>query len=151
MTDPAAPGTSATDEHDEHDEHKLVGSRLREAREVLGLTQGDVAEALGIQRTSVIAMEAGRRKVTGLELRRLARLYRRDVAWLLGEDDGTADTEGAAALFRATAHLTDEDREQVLRFAQFLASGGPRRSTNPPQPAPAVPDGAGRGRPRREP
>lgn len=141
-----------TDAHDtpaEADEHRLVGSRLREAREVLGLTQGDVAEALSIPRTSVIAMEAGRRKVSGLELRRLARLYRRDVGWLLGDDDSVG-AESDAALFRATAHLTDEDREQVLRFAQFLASGGPRRSTNPPRPAPEVPDEAKRGRPRRD-
>lgn len=134
----------------EADEHRLVGSRLREAREVLGLTQGDVGEALSIPRTSVIAMEAGKRKVTGLELRRLARLYRRDVGWLLGDDDSTVDVESDTALFRATAHLTEEDREQVLRFAQFLASGGPRRSTNPPRPAPPVPDGANRGRPRRD-
>ena len=80
--------TPDSEGHDEANERcKLVGSRLREAREVLGLTQGDVAGALGIPRTSVIALEAGRRKVTGLELRRLARLYRRDVHWLLGEDD----------------------------------------------------------------
>ena len=141
--------TDADDTPAEANEHRLVGSRLREAREVLGLTQGDVAEALSIPRTSVIAMEAGKRKVTGLELRRLARLYRRDVGWLLGDDD-VVGVESDAALFRATAHLTDEDREQVLRFAQFLASGGPRRSANPPRPAPEVPDGVRRGRPRRD-
>lgn len=140
----------ADDTPAEADEHRLVGSRLREAREVLGLTQGDVADALSIPRTSVNAMEAGKRKVTGLELRRLARLYRRDVGWLLGEDDDSVGAESDAALFRATAHLTNEDREQVLRFAQFLASGGPRRSTNPARPAPQVPDGAKRGRPRRD-
>jgi transcriptional regulator with XRE-family HTH domain len=133
----------------EANEHRLVGSRLREAREVLGLTQGDVADALSIPRTSVIAMEAGKRKVTGLELRRLARLYRRDVGWLLGDDE-TVGAESDVALFRATAHLTDEDREQVLRFAQFLASGGPRQLTNPARLAPQVPGGAKRGRPRRE-
>lgn len=107
-------------------EHQIVGARLREAREVIGLTQGDVAAALGIPRTSVIAMEAGRRKVTGLELRRLARLYRRDVAWLLG-DDVTPRDAADSALFRATAELTPEDREQVLRFAEFLAAGGTQR------------------------
>jgi transcriptional regulator with XRE-family HTH domain len=142
MTDP-------DDTPAEADEHRLVGSRLREAREVLGLTQGEVAEALSIPRTSVIAMEAGKRKVTGLELRRLARLYRREVGWLLG-DDNSVGAESEVALFRATAHLTDEDRQQVLRFAEFLASGGPRRSTRPPRPAPEVPDGAKRGRPRQD-
>ncbi len=101
-----------------------VGQRLRSARETLGLTQEDVASALGIPRTSVISMEAGKRKVTALELRRLARLYRRSVAWILGEEPEEAEQTSAEdqALFRATSELSAEDREQVLRFAQFLAS-----------------------------
>jgi transcriptional regulator with XRE-family HTH domain len=101
-----------------------VGQRLRLARETLGLTQEDVASALGIPRTSVISMEAGKRKVTALELRRLARLYRRSVAWILGEEPEEAGQASAddQALFRATSELSPEDREQVLRFAQFLAA-----------------------------
>jgi len=104
-------------------EQQLVGRRLRSARETLGLTQDDVAGALGIPRTSVIAMEAGRRNVTALELRRLARLYRRSVAWLLGEEDDAAAVDNA--LYRATSELSENEKEQVLRFAQFLASAGP--------------------------
>lgn len=102
-----------------------VAHRLRSARETLGLTQEDVASALGIPRTSVIAMEAGKRNVTALEIRRLARLYQREVEWLLGEGPVTIE-EGDAenqALYRATAKLSAEDKEQVLRFAQFLAAG----------------------------
>lgn len=127
----------ATRESTAPNEHQIVGARLREAREVIGLTQGDVAAALGIPRTSVIAMEAGRRNVTGLEVRRLARLYRRDVAWLLGDDPVPA-AAADAALYSATADLTREDREQVLRFAQFLAAGGTRRRRPPTRP----PDGS---------
>ena len=115
-----------------------VGRRLRSARETLGLTQEDVAAALNLQRTSVIAMEAGKRNVTALELRRLARLYRRDVAWLLGEGQETLDSAAAEnqALFRATAQLSQEDKEQVLRFAQFLAAATPA-DVNPAAPAAA--------------
>ena len=104
----------------EPEEHRLFGSRLRESREYLGLTQAEVADVLGLPRTSVHAMEAGQRKVTGLELRRLARLYRRPVTWLLGEDQSLPD-EQVEALHRATSELTAEDKEQVLRFARFLA------------------------------
>lgn len=124
------PGTTAHDVASPN-EHQIVGARLREAREVISLSQGDVATALGIPRTSVVAMEAGRRNVTGLELRRLARLYRRDVAWLLG-DNAAPSAAADTALFHATAELTPEDRDQVLRFAQFLAAGGTRRRGDPP-------------------
>ena len=115
-------------------DHQIVAARLREAREVIGLTQGDVATALGIQRTSVVALEAGRRNVSGLELRRLARLYRRDVGWLLGDEIPAADEASQSALYRATASLTADDKEQVLRFAQFLAAGGHRSTPNKRSP-----------------
>ena len=124
-------------------EQRTVGARLREGRETLGLTQEDVAGALGIPRTSVIAFEAGRRNVTALELRRLARLYRRTVEWLLGEDAESAPVDGA--LFRATANLSPDDKQQVLRFAQFLAAAGPApgsRKRAPPSPL-ASPDHGG--------
>lgn len=101
-----------------------VAKRLRSARETLGLTQEDVASALGIPRTSMIAMEAAKRNVTALEIRRLARLYRREVSWLLGEGPELVQEDDAEnqALFRATSQLSEEDKEQVLRFAQFLAA-----------------------------
>ncbi len=103
-------------------EQVALGARLKESREYIGLLQEDVATALGIPRTSVHALEAGKRKVTGLELRRLARLYRRPVGWLLGEED--VDLNDAEPLFRAAAALSETDREQVLRFAEFLAAAG---------------------------
>ncbi|NYS18551.1 helix-turn-helix domain-containing protein [Streptomyces sp. SJ1-7] len=124
-------------------EQQQVGRRLRTARETLGLTQDDVAGALGVPRTSVTAMESGQRNVTALELRRLARLYRRTVHWLLGEEEGDAPVDNA--LYRATAELSENDKEQVLRFAQFLAAAGspptPRKRRSAPAPfgAPITP------------
>lgn len=111
-------------------EQRVVAARIREARESLGLTQGEVSGALQIPRTSVHAMETGKRGVSALELRRLARLYRRRVEWLLGEEDApVAAADGA--LYRATRDLSEEDKEQVLRFAQFLAAGTAPRSYRP--------------------
>lgn len=113
-------------------ELEVVASRIREARESLGLTQEEVSGALGVPRSSVAAMEAGKRGVSALELRRLARLYRRRVEWLLGEEEVTAAATADGALYRATRDLSAEDRDQVLRFAQFLAASttsSPRRST----------------------
>ena len=102
-------------------EQRELAARLREAREYVGLRQEEVARALGIPRASVSALESGKRRVSSLELRRLARLYRRSVAWLLGEDH---EIDTSASLFRATAALSDNDKEQVLRFAEFLAGAG---------------------------
>lgn len=133
------PDAPAIDDELPSDENEQIalGARLKESREYVGLLQEDVAAALGIPRTSVHALEAGKRKVTGLEVRRLARLYRRPVGWLLGEEE--VELNDAEPLFRATAALSDSDREQVLRFAEFLAAAGKpgpaARGTGPANPA----------------
>ncbi len=113
----------STDEPDSRaSEEMALARRLREAREYIGLLQEDVAAALDIPRASVSAIESGKRRVSSLELRRLGRLYRRPVAWLLGEEDAEVDMD--APLYRATAALSTQDKEQVLRFAEFLAGAG---------------------------
>jgi transcriptional regulator with XRE-family HTH domain len=103
-------------------EELALAQRLREAREYIGLLQDDVAAALDIPRASVSAFESGKRRVSSLELRRLGRLYRRPVAWLLNEEG--AELEMDAPLHRVTEALSDHDKEQVLRFAEFLAGAG---------------------------
>ncbi|MCY3892909.1 MAG: helix-turn-helix transcriptional regulator [Acidimicrobiaceae bacterium] len=103
-------------------EEMALAQRLRDAREYVGLLQEDVATALDIPRASVSAIESGKRRVSSLELRRLGRLYRRPVAWLLGEEG--ADVDMNAPLYRATEALSENDKEQVLRFAEFLAGAG---------------------------
>jgi transcriptional regulator with XRE-family HTH domain len=119
-------------------EHRVVGARLRDSRLALGLTQAEVAEALGMSRPTLVAVEKGTRKVTGLELRRLARLYQRDVAWLLGEED--PDVTAGGALHRATANLSDADKEQVLRFAEFLAAQRRTEDGTAARPRPRAPE-----------
>jgi transcriptional regulator with XRE-family HTH domain len=49
------------------------GTRLREARERLGLTQEDVAQRSGVHVTEVSRMEAGKRDPKISTLRRLAK------------------------------------------------------------------------------
>lgn len=102
-----------------------MGARLREAREFLGLSQEVVADALRVPRASVSAMESGRRKVSSLELRDLARLYKRPLEFFYSDESGGEDEDEATqALFRVTRNLTPDDKEQVVRFAEFLKGAG---------------------------
>src|SRR5260221_11357010 len=75
---------SQTNGGDEED--VSMGARLRQAREYLGISQEAVAEALDVPRASVSAMESGRRKGSSLELRDLARLYKRPLDWFSGRE-----------------------------------------------------------------
>lgn len=71
-----------------------IGRRLKEARTNCGLTQEAAAEAVGIPRTAVVAIESGKRSLSTLELSQLAKLYRRPVAHFF-EDEPTAAVEPA--------------------------------------------------------
>lgn len=106
---------------DVDEEWRELGSRLKEIREYLGISQQNVAAATGIPRTAVSDIERGQRKVDSLELRKLSKLYRYPVSYLLGE---AAEEEGAVepvtALARVFDDLTEQDRQEVLRFADYL-------------------------------
>jgi len=99
-----------------------LARHLRESREYLGLSQEAVAEHLGVPRASVSGMEGGKRKVSSMDLRDLSRLYRISVERLLGKQPD--DDPVVGALYRNAHFLTQEDRQQVLRFAEFLRSAG---------------------------
>lgn len=105
-------------------DRNALGERLRSAREYLGLSQGDVAEFLGLSRPAVTNMEMGNRKVSADELARLTRLYHRPYEYFMGETTKEEMDITTAALYRTTRDLSDRDREQVLSFAQFLRAAG---------------------------
>jgi transcriptional regulator with XRE-family HTH domain len=111
---------------DDEQEWRALGERLRESREFLGLSQQDVAQLLKLTRPAVTNIETGKRKVSTLELREFARLYRKPYDWLIGEsrDSVPAEDELTQALYRTTSELSDRDRAQLLRFAQFLSEAG---------------------------
>ena len=54
-----------------------LGRRLREARENRRLTQEQAAQDVGISRTALVHIEAGKRSLSTLELSQLTKLYHR--------------------------------------------------------------------------
>jgi len=106
---------------------KVSADRLREARTYLGFSQDEVSGAMKCERRWVDDIEHGRRPVTGEELRKLSRLYRRPVAWLCGETAFQPDAD----LLRQVENLTEGDREAVLDFAEFLQGAG--KPSKPPR------------------
>lgn len=98
-----------------------LGKRFREVREYLGFSQQMVADRTGIARSAISDIERGTRKVDSLELKKLARLYRRPVGYFLDErPNATAGDHAIAGLARALTQLTQGDREAVVRFAEYL-------------------------------
>ena len=106
---------------DEERQRVELASRLREARDYVGLSQDEVASTLKLSRPAITNIESGTRKVEALELDKLARLYGRSVEFLLtGKEVAEGAGEKNAFLARATKGLSARDLEELGRFANFL-------------------------------
>jgi transcriptional regulator with XRE-family HTH domain len=107
------------------DEKEGLAKRLKEAREYLGLSQEYVAQQTGIPRPAISEIEAAKRNVSSLELKRFSKLYERPVEYFLGteeveEETGAASDPVEVKLRSMTRDLKKEDREEILRFAEYL-------------------------------
>jgi transcriptional regulator with XRE-family HTH domain len=98
------------------DKRQIIASRIREARRLAGLSQGQVAKMLGLQRPSVTEMESGNRAVAAEELAKLAELFDVSVAWLLGEGAKQLDAQGDRLQLaaRELQKLKPKDLERLL-------------------------------------
>ena len=100
----------------------ILSEHLKEAREYRGFSQEEVASHLGVPRSAISLIEGGSRRVSAEELSQLAKLYQTTMESLAGNDQEASDPESIRLVARATADLPEPDRDEVLRFAQFLLS-----------------------------
>jgi transcriptional regulator with XRE-family HTH domain len=104
-------------------QREKLGEKLKEAREYVGLSQDEVARALKIPRAGISLLESGQRRVEAIELKQLAELYRRHVEFFTGESKADPELpEEVRHLAREAAALSDKDRSELARFAEFLKS-----------------------------
>lgn len=121
-----------------------LGERLRLARESAKLTQAGVAELIGAVRTTIIAIEQGKRRVQTDELQKLATAYGTSANALLRQEAVHLDMvprfrklpeSGDDAVDRATRLLNDLVRAEV----ELENALGVRRTRNYPPERPILP------------
>lgn len=117
-----------------------MGERIAEARLAAGLSQGELASRVDLDRTALVRVEAGERRITALELFRLAEALGVPLAHLVtrppaalvsrrSELDENAD-DASRARYRLDARL-----EEHARHAQWLITHG---FLSPPEPPPGL-------------
>jgi transcriptional regulator with XRE-family HTH domain len=104
------------------DDRQILGDRLRDAREYLGFSQEDIATHLGVSRSAVSMIESGQRRVDALELKKLSAIYKRPVGYFTGEDVEEPVGADVQHLARKVSQLSQADRDELSRFADFLRS-----------------------------
>jgi Zn-dependent peptidase ImmA (M78 family)/DNA-binding XRE family transcriptional regulator len=93
------------------------GQRLQRARVVVGLSRAEVATALDVRRADVARIEHGRRRVSTVELGKLARLYHKPSARCLVQPVGAS----AMRHFRADYRIDERDLLVIEEVGDWLA------------------------------
>ncbi|WP_328848559.1 XRE family transcriptional regulator [Micromonospora zamorensis] len=93
-------------------EWPLVGEQVRQARLSLGISQQDLAARVGLDRTMLAKVEAGSRRLDGLELARLSRALKVSMEYLIQPPP--------AVLSRRAVPLTEETDTEAARSSERL-------------------------------
>ena len=96
--------------------------RLRQARELRGWSQGDIAERAGMPASSIAHFESGSRRPSFDSLRRLANALEISSDYLLGRVDDPGLAQAGDPLFRDIGKLSGHDREIAKDFLKMLAN-----------------------------
>ncbi len=105
--------------------HEDVGARIAAGRRARGLTQAELAQAVGVSRSAVAQWETERAGQVRANLTRIAAALGMSVQHLLGgEEPQAAENATELALLRLYRELGEEDRALLLRTARRLTRAG---------------------------
>ncbi|BAT59394.1 helix-turn-helix domain protein [Variibacter gotjawalensis] len=121
-----------------------IGERLRLAREGVKLTQSQAAEVIGAARTTIVAIEQGKRRIQMDELQKLATSYQTSANVILRREAVHLDM---VPRFRKLDDSKDIDVERATRLLNDLVSAevelenalGVTRARNYPPERPILP------------
>jgi len=98
--------------------------RLKSLREEKQLYQKDLADALGLSRSTITAYEAGKREPDQATLKRIANLFEVSVDYLIGNTDNRVIPENAEKA-PTLAYHPPREFDEVLRETNILFDGTP--------------------------
>lgn len=124
MTDRSARGTKPANlaAGDLDARRAAIAERLKLARTMAGLSQGQVARLMGLHRPSISEAEAGRRRISAEELADFSIRYGVSAAWLSGATPLTVEPEDARVELaaRELSKLKSQDLDRILELLAAL-------------------------------
>lgn len=105
-----------------NDDREKVGTRLRDARVMAGLSQEQAAQKMKLSRPAISEIESGKRKVSAEELIQFSELYKVDKLWLLLEES-KSDAELPPQVkyaARELSKLKPEEMNKVIDLIKML-------------------------------
>jgi transcriptional regulator with XRE-family HTH domain len=102
--------------------HRALGAQIRSLREGTDDSQEDLADALGLSRTSVVNIEAGRQRSPLVTLYRIAKRYGVDVTTLLPPMSEVDDGQVEERLIEEAVGRESPSRDAIASFVQEVKS-----------------------------
>ena len=105
-----------------NDDREKVGTRLRDARVMAGLSQEQAAQKMNLNRPAISEIESGKRKVSAEEIIQFSEIYKVDKSWLLLEEDKTNAEFPPQVRFaaRELSKLKPEEMKKVIDLINML-------------------------------
>ena len=97
-----------------------LGRRIAEAREDAGRTQAEVAALVGLDRTALVRIESGSRKVSATELVAIAGALERPIDWLVVQPPPAVISRRRDPAVGGFSRRLDIALEHVARDVSFL-------------------------------
>lgn len=95
---------------------RALYERIKEARTELHLSQDYVAKILGVNRTAIVEIESGKRKVSADELSKFSELFQIPADELLNGRSTEMPVQMFARRFGA---LDEADQQEILNLIEF--------------------------------
>lgn len=103
---------------------EIFKERLKAARDLRELSQGELGTRASLPPSSIAHFEAGSRKPSFDTLRKLANALEITTDYLLGRADDPALAESGDPLYRDVSKLNSRDRELAKDFLKMLSERG---------------------------
>ena len=122
-------------ENNDQKRYAEIGARIKEARELEGLTQLELAERLHYKSPTAISLiEAGERRIQISDLEVVARTLHRTVGYFINGSKESASQPSVQIALRADKQLDQEDINRIESFIDALkiskGNDGRRRSNS---------------------
>ena len=101
-----------------------LGRRIADARADAGMTQSGLAARVGLERTALVRMEAGERKVSATELAAIAGIMDRPVDWFFTESPAAVVSRRRDPAVGGFSRPLDRALENSARDVAFLVDRG---------------------------
>lgn len=104
------------------DYYKIIGQKIKEARQVLNISQGKLAKTLGKESSTYVALiEAGKRKVSIENLAQIGMILHKPLSYFLGTDLSTKTPEEIIKIgLQLDEELTPSEKLKVIKFYRFI-------------------------------